>query len=154
MLLAGTPADGVGLCSSGSINADYKCVRPDHGQPEWCWRAIVDPFENGKSGFSRNEKPRGKSDCVEYSFAASPVLNVPGDWNTQREQLMFYDGPVWYRREFGYHRHANSRVFVYFGAANYHTSVYLNGEKLGEHEGGSRHLISKRLQFCEMATTF
>ena len=100
------------------------------------WRAIIDPFENGKSGFFRNEKPRGGSDRVEYSFDASPVLNVPGDWNTQREQLMFYEGPVWYRREFSYHRQANSRVFVYFGAANYYTTVYLNGEKLGEHEGG------------------
>jgi beta-glucuronidase len=100
------------------------------------WRAIVDPFDNGKSGFFRNEKPRGKSDRVEYSFDASPVLNVPGDWNTQREQLMFYEGPVWYRREFNYHKPANTRVFVYFGAANYQTNVYLNGEKLGEHEGG------------------
>jgi beta-glucuronidase len=101
------------------------------------WRAIVDPFENGKSsGFFRNEKPRSKSDRVEYSFDASPVLNVPGDWNTQREQLMFYEGPVWYRREFAYHTRANTRVFVYFGAANYQTTVYLNGEKLGEHEGG------------------
>ena len=100
------------------------------------WRAIVDPFDNGKSGFFRNEKPKDKSDRVEYSFDASPVLNVPGDWNTQREQLMFYEGPVWYRREFSYHKHAGTRVFAYFGAANYRASVYLNGEKLGEHEGG------------------
>jgi beta-glucuronidase len=63
-------------------------------------------------------------------------LNVPGDWNTQREQLMFYEGPVWYRREFSYRKRANTRVFVYFAAANYLTTVYLNGEKLGEHEGG------------------
>src|SRR6185369_2572028 len=27
-------------------------------------------------------------------------------------------------------------VFVYFGAANYFADVYLNGEKLGQHEGG------------------
>ena len=101
------------------------------------WRAIVDPFENGKSArFFRDAKPSNKSDRVEYSFDASPVLNVPGDWNTQREQLMFYEGPVWYRREFSYHKPANMRVFVYFGAANYQTAVYLNGEKLGEHEGG------------------
>jgi beta-glucuronidase len=101
------------------------------------WRAIVDPFDNGKSrGFFRNERPPDKSGLVEYSFDASPVLNVPGDWNTQREQLMFYEGPVWYRREFNYHKRTNSRVFVYFGAANYETSVYLNGEKLGDHEGG------------------
>jgi beta-glucuronidase len=101
------------------------------------WRAIVDPFDNGKSAkFFLNQKPQSKSDRVEYSFDASPVLNVPGDWNTQRESLMFYEGPVWYRREFSYHKRADTRVFVYFGAANYLTTVCLNGEKLGEHEGG------------------
>jgi beta-glucuronidase len=101
------------------------------------WRAIVDPFDNGKSaGFFRNAKPQNKSDRVEYSFDASPVLNIPGDWNTQREQLMFYEGPVWYRREFSYRKRADQRVFLYFGAANYQTAVYLNGDKLGDHEGG------------------
>jgi len=101
------------------------------------WHAIVDPFENGVgSGFFRDEKPRSKSDRIEYSFDLSPVLNVPGDWNTQRDELMFYEGPVWYRREFSYHKQAGRRVFVYFGAANYRTVVYLNGEKLGDHEGG------------------
>lgn len=101
------------------------------------WRAIVDPFDNGKSsGFFRDQKPKDKSDRVEYSFDASPVLNVPGDWNTQREQLMFYEGPVWYRRLFRYHKRPSTRVFVYFGAVNYQASVYLNGEKLGDHEGG------------------
>src|SRR5579871_3710521 len=101
------------------------------------WRAIVDPYDNGKGAkFYRDEKPRDKGDRVEYSFDASPMLNVPGDWNTQREQLLFYEGPVWYRREFSYHRRANTRVFVYFGAANYQAAVYLNGEKLGDHEGG------------------
>jgi beta-glucuronidase len=100
------------------------------------WHAIVDPFDNGKASFFRNEKPKTKSDRVEYSFDASPVLNVPGDWNTQRESLMFYEGPVWYRREFSYHKQAGKRVFVYFGAVNYESTVYLNGEKLGDHEGG------------------
>lgn len=101
------------------------------------WHAIVDPYENGVgSGFFRDEKPRSKSDRVEYSFDLSPVLNVPGDWNTQRESLLFYEGPVWYRREFSYHKRVDTRVFVYFGAANYRTVVYLNGEKLGDHEGG------------------
>jgi beta-glucuronidase len=101
------------------------------------WQAIVDPFDNGKSaGFFRNQKPQSKSDRIEYSFDASPVLNVPGDWNTQREQLLFYEGPVWYRREFNYHKRADLRAFVYFGAANYQVAVYLNGAKLGEHEGG------------------
>jgi beta-glucuronidase len=101
------------------------------------WHAIVDPFENGQPrGFFRDAKPKDKSDLVEYSFDASPVLNVPGDWNTQRESLTFYEGPVWCRREFNYHKRESTRVFVYFGAANYRAVVYLNGENLGEHEGG------------------
>ena len=100
------------------------------------WHAIVDPFDNGQGGFFRDQKARTKSDLVEYSFDASPVLNVPGDWNTQRAELMFYEGPVWYRREFSYRKRADTRVFVYFGGANYQAKVYLNGEKLGEHEGG------------------
>jgi len=100
------------------------------------WHAIVDPFDNGKSGFFHDQKARTKSDLVEYSFDASPVLNVPGDWNSQRDELMFYEGPVWYRREFNYQKHPGKREFVYFGAANYQAIVYLNGEKLGEHEGG------------------
>ncbi|HEY6338298.1 MAG TPA: glycoside hydrolase family 2 TIM barrel-domain containing protein [Candidatus Sulfotelmatobacter sp.] len=101
------------------------------------WHAIVDPYDNGTSvGFYRNQVPKDKSERVEYSFDASPVLNVPGDWNTQREQLLFYEGPVWYRRVFNYHKRANTRVFVYFGAVNYRAAVFLNGEKLGDHEGG------------------
>jgi beta-glucuronidase len=100
------------------------------------WHAIVDPFDNGRSGFFRDQKPRSKSDLVEYSFDASPVLNVPGDWNTQRAELLYYEGTVWCRREFNYHKRDGSRAFVYFGAVNYQASVYLNGEKLGDHEGG------------------
>ena len=101
------------------------------------WHAIVDPFGNGeRSKFFLNRKAENKSDLVEYSFDESAVLNVPGDWNTQRDQLMFYEGPVWYRREFLYHKRTNTRVFVYFGAANYTSSIYLNGQKLGDHEGG------------------
>ena len=100
------------------------------------WRVIADPFDNGRSGFFRDAKAKDKSDLVEYNFDASPVMNVPGDWNTQREQLMFYEGPVWYRRLFVYHKRESIRSFVYFGAVNYKAIVYLNGEKLGEHEGG------------------
>ena len=100
------------------------------------WRTIVDPFDSGHSGFFRDAKPKDKRELVEYSFDASPVMNVPGDWNTQRESLMFYEGTVWYRRLFNYQKHDGKRVFVYFGGVNYQTSVYLNGEKLGDHEGG------------------
>jgi len=101
------------------------------------WPAIVDPYEQGiNDAFFRNAKPKDKSDRIEYDFDTSAVLNVPGDWNTQREQLLFYEGPLWYRRTFHYQKQAGTRVFVYFGAANLQCRVYLNGEKISEHEGG------------------
>jgi beta-glucuronidase len=101
------------------------------------WNIIVDPYETGLNGrFYRNAKPKDKSDLVEYDFDKSPTIKVPGDWNTQRAQLFYYEGPIWYRRVFAYHKHPGTRTFVYFGAANYQTRVYLNGVKLGEHEGG------------------
>ncbi|MBZ5581674.1 MAG: beta-glucuronidase [Acidobacteriia bacterium] len=109
------------------------------------WRAIVDPYENGyydyrlqpsKDGYFRNAKPKDKSELIEYDFDSSPTLDVPGDWNSQRETLFFYEGTVWYKRSFDYPVRPGTRLTLYFGAANYEAIVYLNGEKLGTHTGG------------------
>ena len=37
--------------------------------------------------------------------------------------MLFYEGPVWYRREFNYRKREGTRVFVYFGAANYRAVI-------------------------------
>jgi beta-glucuronidase len=101
------------------------------------WNAIVDPYETGLgSRFYENAKAKSPSDLVEYNFDTAGTLQVPGDWNTQREALLFYEGPLWYQRYFSYHGRPHSRVFLYFGAANYEARVWLNGKKLGEHVGG------------------
>jgi len=101
------------------------------------WHAIVDPYETGLGErYYENAKPKGKSDRIEYDFGRSATLKVPGDWNTQRDSLFFYEGPLWYERSFSYQKPGHAREYLYFGAANYFTRVYLNGKKLGEHEGG------------------
>jgi len=109
------------------------------------WQTIVDPYESGyynyryqpsDNGYFKNAKPKSKTDLIEYDFDSSATLNVPGDWNTQSDQLFFYEGTVWYKKSFDYQRKPDTRLFVYFGAANYFADVYLNGEKLGQHEGG------------------
>ena len=109
------------------------------------WRTIVDPYENGyydyrlqpsKDGYFRNARPKDKSELIEYDFDASPALDVPGDWNSQREDLFFYEGTVWYKRSFDYAAKPGTRLLLYFGAANYEAIVYFNGEKLGTHIGG------------------
>ena len=109
------------------------------------WQIIIDPYETGyydyryqpsRDGYFKNAKPKSPSDLIEYDFDTSPQLNVPGDWNSQDQKLLFYEGTVWYKKSFDYQKKERSRLFVYFGAANYQADVYLNGEKLGRHEGG------------------
>jgi beta-glucuronidase len=109
------------------------------------WKTIVDPYENGfydfrmqedKNGYFRNAKPKDRSDRVEYDFDTSAQLDVPGDWNSQRDNLFFYEGTVWYRQMFDYAPRPGTRLYLYFGAANYEAIVYFNGEKLGSHVGG------------------
>ena len=109
------------------------------------WHVIVDPYDNGSldyrsqprpHGYFDDARPRDKSDLVEYDFARSPTLQVPGDWNTQRAELLYYEGTIWYERRFDAALHPGNRAFVQFGAAAQRATVWLNGKRLGEHEGG------------------
>ncbi|MBR0049920.1 MAG: beta-glucuronidase [Prevotella sp.] len=109
------------------------------------WNYIVDPQEMGyydyrmkpmSHGFFSNAKPRWKSDLVEYDFDTSPTIRVPGDWNTQVEQLFLYEGTVWMKRDFDYTPQEGRRVLLYFGAVNYEAIVHVNGQMAGRHVGG------------------
>jgi beta-glucuronidase len=110
------------------------------------WNTIIDPYFSGLFSFHHQEKANGwflnrkaQSDDqfpTEYDFSKAPKLKVPGDWNTQRESLFFYEGPVWYERDFTYQPKARTHVFLHIGAANYRSWFWVNGKKVCEHEGG------------------
>jgi beta-glucuronidase len=116
------------------------------------WHVIVDPYETGyydyrhqpydaaakpSGGYFLDQHRTDKTQLLEYDFDQSPTLTVPGDWNSQDEKLLYYEGTVWYERQFECRKAApDARVFLYFGAANYRADVYLNGKKLGTHIGG------------------
>ena len=104
------------------------------------WEYVLDPFRTeamGNKQIYRNEVPRDKSDRVEYSFNPAQTLWVPGSWNTQKPELMYYESNIWYRRLFDKpDLDDNKRYFVYVGAANYIATVTFNGKRLGRHEGG------------------
>ncbi len=110
------------------------------------WASIVDPYFAGLFSFHHEEKKNGwflnykakPGDAfpTEYDYAKAPKLKVPGDWNTQRESLFFYEGPVWYERDFSYQPKEHTHVFLHVGAANYQSYFWVNGKKVCEHEGG------------------
>ena len=118
----------------------------DHVVLDGTWKAIVDPLDTGARnifgeptpdrGYNRDARPTERWDLIEYSFDDDGALRVPGDWNTQRDRLFFYEGSVWYRRQFRVARAADERLVLRFGAANARARVYLDGELVGEHEGG------------------
>lgn len=109
------------------------------------WHVIVDPYDNGLLDYRNQPRPNGyfldapardKTELVEYDFARAPTLKVPGDWNTQRPELLYYEGTVWYERRFDAPARPGARQFVQFGAAAQRATVWLNGRRLGSHEGG------------------
>lgn len=109
------------------------------------WDYIVDRYGTGyydyrrqpkKDGFFMDRHTEGESDLVEYNFDASPKMQIPHDWNTWTDELKYYEGIVWFRKTFDFHKEEGKRYFLYFGAVNYKAVVHLNGQYLGEHEGG------------------
>ncbi len=117
------------------------------------WNIIVDPYENGyynyrwepydqmnqpwATGYFGDKKPETPADLIEYDYDKSPVLHVPGDWNTQDSTFFFYEGTIWYRKKFNAPKEIqDKRVFLYFGAVNYRADIYLNAKKIGTHIGG------------------
>jgi beta-glucuronidase len=117
------------------------------------WNYIIDPYEtgfydyrrsafdqspSGKGGYYDNQKPGSKqeNELIEYDFDKSASLQVPGDWNSQDPKLLYYEGTIWYKRDFALKPQPGKRYFLYFGAINYEAHIYLNGKKLGMHRGG------------------
>ena len=111
------------------------------------WHYIVDPYFGGLYSFHREIKKNGyfmdadpaspTGQPIEYDFAKSPTLKVPGDWNTQADRLYYYEGPLWYERKFeAAAPRPGSRVFFHIGAANYRAKLWVNGQHICDHEGG------------------
>lgn len=115
------------------INVDGRNTTSLNGQ----WTVLLDPTGIGDwKQVWQEKKPQSKTDFVEYSFDGGPELQVPGDFNSQMCELSYFEGTVWYKKQFSYTISEGKRLFLHFGAVNYLAEVYLNGEKIGSHEGG------------------
>src|SRR5215207_6233483 len=106
------------------------------------WHFFIDPKQRLSQNTVADETPR--------------AIQVPGPWQAQFEDLRDYSGLAWYRRVFDASEIRDWRLdikgqanlqspishlqsptfFLHFGAVDYHATVWLNGQLLGEHEGG------------------
>jgi beta-glucuronidase len=146
-------AAAAALLSSAAARAESTLAMQNTADRAGCslngtWRIMVDPYQAGyydfhgkpqkNGGVGANHAPKSKSDHEEMGIPEnSPTLAVPGDWNTQDPKFYLYESTIWYKREFDCAAATRaSRQFLWFGAANYHAIVFLNGRQIGEHEGG------------------
>ncbi len=115
------------------------------------WHYSIDPYRSGLAGFHGEPPDAGQQRwrdvdvrkamaddnrvLYEFDLAHSPVTTLPSSWLTEAPELRHYQGLIWYQRTFTAQR-SGQRQFLRFGAANYKTVVYVNGELAGRHEGG------------------
>ncbi len=87
--------------------------------------------------FKTDPDATGEKDGWASGLHDSRPMAVPGSWNEQYRDLFGYLDLAWYAREVyvpsSWH---GQRVFMRVGSANYCGTVYLNGVKVGSHEGG------------------
>jgi beta-glucuronidase len=116
------------------------------------WHYSIDPYRAGIAGFHGETPDTGQQRWLdvdvrkamtednrvlyEFDLTHSPVTKLPSSWLTEAPELRYYQGLVWYQRTFKAPAQRTGRQFLRFGAANYKTVVYLNGQPVGRHEGG------------------
>jgi beta-glucuronidase len=113
------------LCQSGF--AQYKIRYPDaiplHGE----WQFALDPAEMGVQG-------KWYATAVKHASLLDPVT-VPHCFSAD-PRYEHYTGTAWYRKSFLWKPTNGKRVILHFDAAYYKTRIWLNDQKVGEHEGG------------------
>lgn len=115
------------LFSYLKVSAQYSIREPNaitlHGE----WSFALDPGEMGMPG-----KWYTKDVAQSYRF---DKVDVPHCFSTDKRYESF-TGTVWYRKPFTWKPTTGKRVILHFDAAYYKTYVWLNDQKVGEHEGG------------------
>ncbi|CAN5152285.1 glycoside hydrolase family 2 [soil metagenome] len=71
------------------------------------------------------------------ALGAPRAIAVPGPWQAQFDDLRLWAGTAWYERSFDIPSRWDGRlVRLCFGAVDYFCTAWINGEPVGEHEGG------------------
>lgn len=92
------------------------------------WLIATDPYDIGQA--------KGWWSASGFPESAARPIPVPGNIY---EAFSGYNGIVWYSRTFvpAAHSRKTPKAFLQFGAVQYSCEVWLNGQRLGAHEGAS-----------------
>lgn len=105
--------------------------RPDFARAEWVnlngrWRFAFDSADRGaRDGWTTGDLPGKREIVVPFSWGA-PLSGVPDSADIGWYSRSVTIPAAW----------AGRRVFVVFGASDWKTSAWVDGAKIGEHQGG------------------
>jgi len=105
------------------------------------WTFTVDPCDTGlrQHWYRDCHLPiDGRTAPWDYDVDNGETMEVPSCWNLAEPRYFHYEGSAWLGRHFRYAPERDGeRVVLRVGAAHYDTKVFLNGQFLGNHYGGS-----------------
>ncbi len=94
---------------------------------------------NGKWDFTFDDKNIGLQEKWNATFPTDRTINVPFAFQTKLSGIhdtSFHD-VVWYRRNFDINIEKQNRWILHFGAVDYHSHIFVNGQLVKEHIGGN-----------------
>ncbi len=131
----------VGVFVAGLLLGSYYCAGkivplPEHPRPDFqrsLWSNL-----NGVWQFQFDKDNKGLSEgWQKQSLAHAQEIVVPFPWGSKLSGVKDEADIGWYQREIqapqGW---KGQRVFLVIGASDWHTTAWLDGNKLGDHQGG------------------
>ena len=141
MRLSTLPVLLIGLAALNGSAIAQEIPRPEHPEPMAVrphWANL-----NGAWDFRFDEEDRGAADGWSQPGAEGfdRTILVPFPWESALSGIEATDTKVetaWYRRTFTVPADfpADDRVILHFGAVDWEADVWVNGEKVADHEGG------------------
>ncbi len=104
------------------------------------WNFCVDLLDTGlrQKWYAMAPMPPGeRGEPWDYDPYDGETIPVPSCWQMQKERWYFFEGSAWYTRKLTHDLTPGNRLFLRVGAAQYDCKVFLNGQFLGNHYGGS-----------------
>ena len=111
---------------------DTNSVLPEYPRPQMVrdqWINLNGPWDFTMTD-SSSEVPRHFDERILVPFCVESTLSGVTRKVTSKDAL-------WYRKNISLEKPSNrQRVLLHFGAIDWHTSLWINGQKIGEHAGG------------------
>jgi len=83
-------------------------------------------------------RPEDRTEPWDYDPRAGETVPVPSCWQMLKEKWYFFEGSAWYSRPVTMDPlDPGRRRFLRIGAAQYDCKVFVNGQFMGNHYGGS-----------------